>query len=69
MNNKLKLNAGIFSLSVIEQAVFDYKNICDIILTQNQKYYVCEFLNCKFTLKTTICEFENYIIDLMNVVK
>ncbi len=64
--NKLKINKELYFLSNISKAIDDYKNLATINLIQDQKYYILDFMNCKFDSLITINEFENYLIDMAN---
>ncbi len=68
MNNTLNLSKEIYTQSKIEKAIKDYQSLCEIELEENVKYFSCIFNNCKYSMDLTINEFENYVIDLMNVV-
>lgn len=65
--NKLFLNKQIFGLNSIENAKAAFNGICEVIITENDKYFVCSFKKCRYDIDETVKEFENYIVDLMNV--
>ena len=57
----------LYSKEVIAKAVNDYSEIADIFVKNKEKYWQCLFQNCRFETEQTIREFENYMIDLLNV--
>lgn len=66
MKNKLVLNKGLYSYSYIGQAIMVYKRLTDISVIEDEKYWICEFDNCKYGIDRTKKEFENYLIQLWN---
>ena len=60
------LNKMIYSKDDIIYTIRKYKNISEISISENTKYYICEFTKCKYYLDITIGEFENYLINLLN---
>lgn len=63
---KIKLNKEIYSAQHIRQAVSDYSSLADIRTTEENGYFVCSFLACRYDDQLTAKEFVNYITDLMN---
>ena len=64
--NELYLIKEIYSKNAIYRAIEDYQTISKIDINENDNYYICFFTLCRYDLKETMKEFENYIIDLMN---
>lgn len=56
----------IYARKAIESAIIDYKHIATIELTENRTYYICRFRKCIIAVQRVICEFNNYLIELMN---
>ncbi|MCB5440997.1 hypothetical protein G4946_09295 [Anaerostipes hadrus] len=59
MKNKLVLNKELYSYSYIGQAIMVYKRLTDISVIEDEKYWICEFDNCKYGIDRTKKEFEN----------
>lgn len=57
---------AIYTRDAIESAIQDYTHIARIELTENQTHYICRFRNCVVAVQRVICEFNNYLIELMN---
>lgn len=64
---RTKLSKNIYDESIIRQAIRDYGSIANIQLKSDSGYYDLQFENCKYDENRTLKEFENYLIDLMNV--
>ena len=67
MNNSLFLNANLYTIEHINRAIFDFSALCKITVERNGDYFCCWFntiLNAEIIMK----EFENYLIDLTNIV-
>lgn len=64
---RTKLSKNIYDESIIRQAIRDYGSIANIQLKSDSTYYDLQFENCKYDENRTLKEFENYLIDLMNV--
>lgn len=67
MENKLKLNKDIYLIDNIRYCIEQYSHVCDIAASDDNKYYICVFSNCKYDLSETINEFENYLICYSNM--
>lgn len=57
---------SIYSEESINRAIVDYKDICDVSITGNEKYVECTFSNFKYEKNETVLEFSNYLIEIMN---
>ena len=67
MKHSLSLSASIYDQERILQAVDAFKGLASIRVQLESGYFVCEFTKCKHDVSITQKEFENYLIDLMNV--
>lgn len=65
--NKLELNTEVYSIMNIKNVIEIYKNYADICIKDNSQYVIVCFDDCKYDCKTTMKEFENYLIGLENV--
>ena len=55
-----------YSSDVIHKAINDYRAIASISVSEEVRYYVCDFSNCVIDPNTVILEFNNYLIELMH---
>ena len=63
------LQIGLKTMKIIEFDLNLYDQKC--IEKSIEKYdnkIICRVLNSKLDINLTVCEFSNYIIDLMNVI-
>ena len=67
IKHSLSLNALIYDQKRILQAVDAFKALASIHVYLKDEYFMCFFEKCKYDLSITKKEFENYVIDLMNV--
>ena len=66
MKNRLFLSKEIYSYCYIEQTIIVYEKLADIAVNEDEKYWICEFCDCKYEIERTKQEFENYLIQLWN---
>ena len=64
--NRLLLTKDLYHIVPINEAISSFRNICEVSLSENTKYYICSFDRCSYNPDITTQEFENYVIDLMN---
>lgn len=64
--NRVEFDLVIYSESTILRAIEDYRELCNIAVFMKNGLLICEFSDCKYEMTTTIHEFSNYVIDLMN---
>ena len=64
--NSRKFDADIYPQKAIEQSILDFNELCRVETEISDNYIICRFFDCKYDVKTTIDEFSNYIIDLIN---
>ena len=57
---------NIYSPTIIQRAIQDYKDICQIRVEENTDHIVCEFVESVADIELTIYEFSNYLIELIN---
>lgn len=63
--NKL-YSKTIYTKSAIDCAANDYKNICKIVITEENDSYSLNFSKCIYDEALTINEFDNYLILAMS---
>jgi hypothetical protein len=63
MNNVLRLNSRIYSLSNIQNAINAYSGLCSVDFSIDGDYFICVFSECLYSIDLTINEFENYLIS------
>lgn len=67
MKHSLFLHTSIYDVECILQAVDAFQTLANIHIQPTEKYYICDFTKCVHDASVTKKEFENYIIDLMNI--
>lgn len=69
MNSResLTLNKEMYSKEVILFAIKQYQELSMIKIVDRGKYWECLFSNCCYNQKITMMEFENYLINIINV--
>ena len=68
MRADLLLHKELYQRECVDQAVQDYRALARIKVSSLDKYIGCTFSRCSYSKETTIKEFSNYVIDLMNQV-
>lgn len=66
MKTDVLLHEEIYAASAIQQAVADYTQLAKITIKRGISHYALSFHHCKYDKEQTICEFCNYVLDLMN---
>ena len=56
----------LYTLPILLTAIEDYKRIADISLSHEGDYFLCAFSNCVVDPERVVCEFHNYLIELLN---
>ena len=56
----------LYPLSVLMTAIDDYRHITEISLSEEGVYFRCTFSNCVVDSERVVCEFHNYLIELLN---
>lgn len=57
---------AIYNRKVIEAAIEGYRHIATIELIENQTHFICRFSKCVVDEQRVFCEFNNFLIELMN---
>lgn len=65
-NNEIAFASMIYPKAIIQKAITDYQSICRIQMEQHTDYVLCTFLESITDIDLTICEFSNYLIELLN---
>ena len=65
--SNLKLNKEVFDMQAVNKAKCDYKQLAKIQVEETKEYIDIEFIECKYGERRTMAEFENYVIEIMNV--
>ncbi len=65
--SKLELSKEIYKYCDILNTIAEFREFADILVNQNDLYYILDFKSCRFDNIITKKEFENYLIDLSNV--
>ena len=56
----------IYTKGIIVKAICDYKEICKISMNENEKSFMCVFMDGITDLNRIRDEFSNYLIELSN---
>lgn len=64
----IEFDLNLYDQKCIEKSSEDFSDIAEIILEKYDNKIICRVLNSKSDINLTVCEFSNYIIDLMNVI-
>ena len=64
--SELNLCREFYNKGIIEKAIKEFESLAEIYLYDNGAALICTFTKCKYGLRETQMEFENYIIDLLN---
>ena len=67
MEHSLSLHMSIYDLEHILRAVDAFRALACVHVQTEAEYYICSFTKCVHDPSVTQKEFENYIIDLMNI--
>jgi len=62
-NNVLKFTKEIYNKESIEETIGDYKEHCDMKLSENEDYFLLEVLNYDKTDEEFIDEVRNYVLE------
>lgn len=65
--NKLKLVKELYDKNSISKAIKDYEDLCVIQVKDLTEVWELIFFKCVYDTKLTMKEFENYVIDIINV--
>ena len=64
----IEFDLNLYDQKCIETSIEEFSDIAEIILEKYDNKIICRVLNSKSDINLTVCEFSNYIIDLMNVI-
>jgi hypothetical protein len=67
MSNTLLLDCEIYPVNFIAVAINNYSKIAKISYVVGGGYYEVSFEECTYPVEQTIREFENHLIELVNV--
>lgn len=71
MNNfeaqKLELSRELYDEKVLSEGISAYRGLAKIYVDQDSSYWILAFDRCVYGFERTKKEFENYLIELMNV--
>ncbi len=66
MNNTLLLLKDLYSIEYLDDARTAFSRLTKICISDDKKYWICEFTDCKYAVEKTKKEFENYLIGICN---
>ena len=62
--NRLILAKDIYAKYAVEKAIYDFSEVSQIDLFEDDFNFICVFNSLKYDTDVTIKEFENYVIDV-----
>lgn len=65
--NKKRYSCGIYSIEALNRAIKDYNKIAKVTCRKIGEYYECEFTRCVLEISRVMNEFDNYLLEIMNV--
>lgn len=63
----LALNKEIYNPLNIQSVIGAFSNLCKVDIDEEGNDWIVTFCECKYDKTKTIKEFENYLIDYMNI--
>ncbi len=66
-NGILLLHKELFNVDMILLAAKQYHELALITVHEKRWHWECVFSNCKYDIEMTTKEFENYVINMINV--
>lgn len=64
--NTLQLAKELYAEALVHQTIQVFSGLCEVELSEDERYYTCAFHRTKYESVETMHEFENYLIDLHN---
>ena len=55
-----------YPVEIIQNAIQAYRKLAVISVSEAQEHYTCRFTDCVIDNERIICEFNNYLIELLN---
>lgn len=65
-NNTQYYSKEFYPIEIICKAILAYKKLAVIGVSEESNYYKCCFTNCVIDAGRIACEFDNYLIELLN---
>lgn len=67
MEHVVHLSKEIYPMEEINHVVKEYQKLTHIRVIDREQYWDCIFYACMYDEEQTAAEFENYLIDRMNL--
>lgn len=65
-NNVRYYSKEFYPIAVIQKAIHAYSKLAAIDVSEEKEYYKCIFSDCVIDSERIVCEFDNYLIELLN---
>lgn len=70
MKNKVQYySKEFYSISIIQKAIHAYSKLAVIDISEERDCYKCIFSDCIIDSERIVCEFDNYLIELLNSIE
>lgn len=67
MKNKVQYySKKFYPVAIIKKAIQAYSKLAVVDVSEEKEYYKCIFSNCVIDAERIACEFNNYLIELLN---
>lgn len=66
MKNRLFLLKDLYLIDSINDTRTAFSRLTKVNILEDEKYWICEFTDCKYDFEKTVKEFENYLIGICN---
>ena len=67
MKNKVQYySKEFYPIAIIQKAIHAYSKLAVIDISEERDCYKCLFFDCAIDPERIICEFDNYLIELLN---
>ncbi|MCR4635963.1 MAG: HxsD-like protein [Butyrivibrio sp.] len=67
MNNINKFTKEFYDINTIKSAIKAYSEIAQFNITEDNNYYYCDVISCKYDPVLVLNEFSNYVLGTMNI--
>ena len=66
MNKTMEFTKHFYDREAISMGISAYKDLADIRLSEDNNYYFCEIISCRYDIELVLNEFSNYVLGMMN---
>ncbi len=67
MKNKVQYySKEFYPIAIIRKAIHAYSKLAVVDVSEEKEHYKCIFSDCVIDSERIVCEFDNYLIELLN---